>query len=50
MGAINHHLTINIGQEVETAEANPDTQACYVGNEDNLDIRGNVVQVAACRY
>ena len=34
-------LTINIGQEVETARANPDTQAYYVGNvEDNLDIRG----------
>ncbi len=41
-------LTINIGQEVETAQANPDTQAYYVGNvEDNLDIQGgNVVQVA----
>ncbi|WP_258315007.1 type I secretion C-terminal target domain-containing protein [Klebsiella quasipneumoniae] len=41
-------LTINIGQEIETAQANPDTQAYYVGNvEDNLDIQGgNVVQVA----
>ncbi|HHQ5441177.1 TPA: beta strand repeat-containing protein, partial [Klebsiella aerogenes] len=41
-------LTINIGQEVESAQANPDTQAYYVGNvDDNIDIQGgNVVQLA----
>ncbi|MFP9058889.1 hypothetical protein, partial [Enterococcus faecalis] len=41
-------LTINIGQEVETAQANPDTQDNYDAKvEDNLDIQGgNVDQVA----
>ncbi|MCS6046501.1 Ig-like domain-containing protein [Klebsiella pneumoniae subsp. pneumoniae] len=45
-------LTINIGQEVETAQANPDTQAYYVGNvEDNLDIQGAMsFRWRACRY